>query len=239
MRETVCAVCTEPFDGQPAYLTQGARWARRRWWAAKLAICRGCHTDRRGYWNQDHKTLPVYWTDLVGRGKEMPPTPCVACGLLVVRNADPGLKRVTCSQSCSTSLTRSRNGNQGSGSGCETCGKPITTGRADSRYCSGRCRQKAYRQRKAADQLAPAPAPHVEVRSGRRPRRSQSESLRRSIPYLTGLTEGLATVGRLDDSISAEQAEQWSQDLDKNIEVIEGLAAKLEAHVAQNPHAQP
>lgn len=80
----------------------------------------------------------------------MPPTPCVACGHPVIRNSDPLLKRVTCSFACDSSLSRSRNGregNKGSGQPCETCDEQITTGRADSRYCSSACRQKAYRSR--------------------------------------------------------------------------------------------
>ncbi|MEH0551231.1 hypothetical protein [Streptomyces sp. B21-101] len=140
-------MCASPFADGPAYLVQGGHWTRRRWWRAALAICQGCHDGRRGYGNIDHKALRVQWHQLVGRGEQQPATPCVACGLLVVRNSDPLLKRVTCSQSCSTSLTRSRNGNQGAAEPCETCGKEITTGRADSRYCSPACRQKAYRQR--------------------------------------------------------------------------------------------
>lgn len=140
-------MCAAPFADRPAYLVLGGRWTRRRWWREDLLICRGCHDDRRGYWNDDHKALPVQWVRLLGRGEQMSANPCVVCGQMVVRNSDPLLKRVTCSQSCSTSLTRSRNGGKGSGKPCETCGKPITTGRADSRYCDSACRQKAYRQR--------------------------------------------------------------------------------------------
>ena len=33
---------------------------------------------------------------------------------------------------------------------CATCGAPVTTGRADSRFCSSACRQKAYRKRVTA-----------------------------------------------------------------------------------------
>ncbi len=32
---------------------------------------------------------------------------------------------------------------------CETCGTEFTQTRTDSRYCSSKCRQKAYRQRKS------------------------------------------------------------------------------------------
>jgi hypothetical protein len=150
MRETTCAGCAAPFDGQPAYLVQGARWmGRRRWCGNTLLICAACHDSRRGYFNADHKTTPITWTALVGRGEQQAPVPCAACGLAVIRNAEPLLKRVTCSAACSTSLTRSRNGNKGSDQPCETCGKEITTGRADARYCGPACRQKAYRQRKS------------------------------------------------------------------------------------------
>ncbi|GHF57757.1 hypothetical protein GCM10018783_28920 [Streptomyces griseosporeus] len=142
-------MCATEFADQPAYLMQGAQWGRRRWGRALLLICRDCHDNRRGYCNDDHKALPVRWTGLVGRGKPMPATLCTACGLQVVRNGDPLLRRVTCSPSCSTSLTRSRNGGKGSGAPCETCGEQIVTGRADSRYCSPRCRQKAFRQRQS------------------------------------------------------------------------------------------
>ncbi|MGW5250364.1 hypothetical protein ACWEQN_42710 [Streptomyces sp. NPDC004129] len=156
MRETTCAVCAEPFNGQPAYLVQGARWIRRRWRHGKLLICKACHDSQRGHRNNDFRALPVSWTSLAGRGEQMPLAPCTACGHPVVRNADPGLKRVTCSAGCSTSFTRIRNGNRGSGQPCGTCGELITTGRADSRYCSAQCRQKAYRQRISHTQAANA-----------------------------------------------------------------------------------
>lgn len=65
------------------------------------SICSDCYTA--GFDPGTGRPLP-------GRGALMSPTPCAACGLSVVRNADPLLKRVTCSPSCATSLTRSRNG---------------------------------------------------------------------------------------------------------------------------------
>lgn len=147
MRSGSCAVCSVPFDGQAAYLTKGSYWASRRWNAISLLICASCYGGRRGYFNFDHRALPVCWTGVVGRGEELPPAPCEACGQPFIRNAEALLKRHTCSAACTTSLTRSRNGNKGSGKPCETCGRDITAGRADSRYCSPACRQKAYRHR--------------------------------------------------------------------------------------------
>ncbi|MEH0627903.1 hypothetical protein [Streptomyces stelliscabiei] len=145
-------MCETTLTG-PGYVVDGASKHRRTWWRAQLLICQSCY-DRGidpetgltlGYAAQ--RTARHQWINLVGRGKRLLPSPCAACGQLVVRNGDPLLKRVTCSRSCSTSLTRSRNGGKGSGQPCETCGEPIATGRADSRYCGSACRQKAYRRR--------------------------------------------------------------------------------------------
>lgn len=146
-------MCESPLTG-PGYLVDGATKHGRKWWRAQLLICEACYT-RGGPDPETGLTRAASlreaprrrWSYLVGRGEQMPPAPCAACGQMVVRASDPLLKRVTCSRACSTSLTRSRNGGKGSGQPCETCGKQITTGRADSRYCGSACRQKAYRRR--------------------------------------------------------------------------------------------
>jgi hypothetical protein len=150
-------MCDGEFTGS-GFLVEAARSKGPRRWGVRALICEPCY--RRGFTTaEDGRTVSTAfterqrhrfeWFSLAGRGEEQPPTSCAACGRLVVRNSDPLLKRVTCSLSCSVSLTRSRNGNKGSGQPCETCGKEITTGRADSRYCSPPCRQKAYRQRQS------------------------------------------------------------------------------------------
>lgn len=155
-------MCNGPFGG-PAYLVNATRWKGRRRWGAREPICEPCYmrgridpdsglivgadVDRTG----DHFQWHPWPT---GRGPLLPPTPCEGCGLVIVRHGDPLLKHVTCSASCLTSLSDSRNaarGNQGSGQPCETCDEAITTGRADSRYCSPKCRQKAYRRRSSID----------------------------------------------------------------------------------------
>lgn len=142
-------------DLDEVYLVDGARKypKQRRFWRERLNICGGCYAagfdpDTGGQLPAGRQKERVYWTQVAGRGELMPPAPCGNCGVHVIRNSDPLLKHVTCSPACLTSLTRSRNGNRGSEQPCETCGEKITTGRADSRYCSPKCRQKAYRQRK-------------------------------------------------------------------------------------------
>lgn len=157
MRNANCPLCGDSFKTGPGYLVQGHRKypGRRGWWPTRFLLCSGCYgfgyDSETGMLRDDHmrELDGARWTRVVGRGDEMPPTPCASCGRPFIRNADPLLKRPTCSDTCSTDLTRSRNGNQGPGGPCEVCAAPITTGRADSRTCSSACRQKAYRQRKA------------------------------------------------------------------------------------------
>lgn len=152
MRNRQCGVCQQPLAGQPGYLVQGARWSRRRWWQARFLVCPPCWREGRARWNADHRALPVRYDRLVGRGgSEMPAAQCAACGQMVIRAADPLLKRVTCSVSCSASLSPSRNAREGISRPCDTCGTPITTGRADATYCSPACRQKAYRARRSTN----------------------------------------------------------------------------------------
>jgi hypothetical protein len=162
MRNASCALCPDSLPG-PAYLVDGARRypGRRRWFRDWLLICPGCFefgydTETGRYRSAGAREFEgASWTKVLGRGELLPPTPCEACGRVVIRNDDPLLKRVTCSRACSTSLTTTRNGNQGSGQPCGTCGQTITTGRADARYCSPACRQRAYRERSKVQHAQP------------------------------------------------------------------------------------
>lgn len=148
-------MCDTPITG-PAFLVEASRSQGRRRWKVRALLCEPCY--RLGWPTIDGRSVSAAattrqrsrfeWFALVGRGAEQAPAPCAACGRLIVRGADPLLKRVTCSHSCSTSLTRSRNGNKGTDRPCPECGDPIVTGRADSRYCSNACRQRAYRKRR-------------------------------------------------------------------------------------------
>lgn len=147
MRKGECRQCGAE-DLEVVYVVEGgARYHRQRAWTPeRFHICGTCY-DRGPTPVTEWGKGRVRWYQIPGRGEQMPPTPCEHCGVTFVRNADPLLRRMTCSATCLTSLTRSRNGNRGSGQACETCGEQITTGRADSRYCSSACRQKAYRRR--------------------------------------------------------------------------------------------
>lgn len=152
-----CVMCADDLSGGPAYLVGGTARHGRRWVASHLLICgrcynKGCPDPVTGLSRPSatRQTKTARWMELTGRGAVLPPTPCVACGLVVVRRAEKLLKGVTCSRACRTSLTRIRNGGVGSGRPCGACGRAVTAGRADSAYCGPPCRQKAYRRRAAA-----------------------------------------------------------------------------------------
>ena len=92
------------------------------------------------------------------------PTPCGNCGWPIYLIAREKEKRehlkgameillhprhITCSEECwracyNAELRKSR---VKTDRPCETCGEPFLPKRADARYCSSRCRQKAYRDR--------------------------------------------------------------------------------------------
>jgi hypothetical protein len=229
-------MCSEPFT-EPAYVVDGAIKypGMRRGTPARLLICHACHAlgfnAETGYPRPDRRMRDrIWWNEVAGRGEEMPPTPCVACGRMVIRNADPLLKRVTCSAACSTSLTRIRNGNKGSGEPCEVCGTAITTGRADSRTCSPACRQKAYRRRQAKQGAPTVEArPYLDSRGRRMPQRSQRKALESGMAALDGLCEALAGIGRVEDSIAPSDAARWRDELDAAARIVKTLHGKLRA----------
>ena len=75
---------------------------------------------------------------------------CVACGLPVILSVDARRKVDTCSDRCRTAYytDRARRDSAPVTHRCKGCGEAMT-GRADRRYCSSACRQRAYRQRDA------------------------------------------------------------------------------------------
>lgn len=234
-KEKACGFCGTP-GLEVGYLTDAARQypGGRRWTRTRLLICSDCY--EAGFDPETGYEVPsarerrrIRWYRLAGRGDLMPATPCANCGQSVIRNSDPLLKRVSCSLACDSSLSRSRNGklgNQGSGQPCETCGEPITTGRADSRYCGSACRQKAYRQRGAAQTALASPL--LDARGRRYPERSQRKALQNGVTALAGLCEAFARTSMLEDGIPPAAVHQWRTDLAEARQIVEALHLKLQ-----------
>ncbi|MFD3422138.1 hypothetical protein [Streptomyces decoyicus] len=157
-----CAQCEKPLGTSAiGYLVDGiARPSgrRRSWKLARALVCRACYRagapdPRSGLTRPQgaRRGRNFEWFELAGRGAPLPPTPCAGCGIKTVRGQEPLLRHVTCSAACRTALTRVRRGQNGSGRPCPVCGRPVTTGRADTLYDRAACRQKAYRTRKKTD----------------------------------------------------------------------------------------
>lgn len=75
------------------------------------------------------------------------------------------------------------------------------TGRADRRYCSPACRQRAHRQRQ---EVAPTLALPQPAKLG--PRRKHRQVLDAAVVALGGLRMGLAELTVLDESVTNDEA---------------------------------
>ncbi len=116
-----------------------ARKARRSWDFSREPVCQGCaramvseSADRRV-----RATVPAFGDQ---------PVPCVSCRLPVLFQPDPRRKLDACSDVCRLRYYAKRRVAPLVTPTCDGCGEPMT-GRADRRYCSPACRQRAYRQR--------------------------------------------------------------------------------------------
>jgi hypothetical protein len=164
-----CATCDEPFRvGDVIHLLRGYRQIS----APVLPYCAehrctqydGHHNRdaREGYHYKGCTCEDQHWTSA---------EPCVGCGRLVAypRNAgwrrvrdwsyhgeaEPAKPRVFCGRECKRRVraieakSRRLAARAERSTRCEICDEPFTSKRADARYCSSACRQRAYRERAA------------------------------------------------------------------------------------------
>lgn len=169
-----CATCGEPFSADAVIY-------RRRFWATEireitspvLPFCAGHRCGQQdGYHNRDAPEGSYYPACRCEDRHWETPKPCVGCRRPVShpRNAKwrwvrdwaypgesvPAMPRVFCGLACKrTVLTaEARAKRRAARSDCATCSickSQFTPKRSDSRYCSSRCRQAAYRQRRNAN----------------------------------------------------------------------------------------
>lgn len=86
------------------------------------------------------------------RERHPEPKPCEVCSALVIT---PGrrFKYVYCSHECRWEVERRRHNERARKRralprrACARCGEPFQPTRSDNRYCTGRCRTAAYRER--------------------------------------------------------------------------------------------
>ncbi len=84
-----------------------------------------------------------------------PPEPCEVCGTLVLSRPRSRFRYVYCSWECQQELQRRIRNKRAQvrrrlpDRACARCGERFQPTRSDSRYCSGRCRTAAYRDRRS------------------------------------------------------------------------------------------
>jgi hypothetical protein len=66
------------------------------------------------------------------------------------------------------------------------------------------------------------------------PQRAQRKAIHDGLAALSGLCAGFARLDEIDDSISAEEAEQWQLDLSASLRVLRSLNTKLKEHINAN-----
>jgi hypothetical protein len=60
-------------------------------------------------------------------------------------------RRYVCSQECRRAANYARDRRKQRPKVCDTCGEQFTPTREDARYCSAKCKQRAFRQRSATE----------------------------------------------------------------------------------------
>ena len=139
-----CGICLyEIEDDEPAYRCLVFRKRQRRYESSNTSVCRECVNAVReeGIWTSDDGRRNLM--NLPGHDDA---APCVACSRPVVATRDGRRKIVTCSDKCRAKYYTARRSVDVSVTACEGCGSEMT-GRSDRRFCSPRCRQRAYRRR--------------------------------------------------------------------------------------------
>jgi len=130
----------------PDAVVYRARWNHGRGSAGHTSwtiesVCEGCapEPNRRSTWWWDHD-----------------PQPCQRCTRRVVNRVIPTrpMRHVFCSPDCERRYYQDRQQEKRRATldldkVCEGCDEPFRASRSDARYCSGACRQRAYRARKS------------------------------------------------------------------------------------------
>lgn len=168
-----CNGCGQPIDpGQAVAQVRDSRHPDRWAVGTVVAWCMACYTtafeERVAHWRSRGGVSTTWGGWLENPTDELlhqqaalavlrrPPgylggglateSPCAGCGRMVVHLPTWRHDWVACSPRCRRRVYR---GNVWGRSTCDGCGEAFDASRADARYCSSACRQRAYRQRRA------------------------------------------------------------------------------------------
>jgi hypothetical protein len=197
MTKRICPVClaTVP-DDVTMIRAEVYRRVRRRTVSSREPVCLDClPAGIGGTPTADGRPLAF-----APSPRATEPVECVTCGLPVILSVDARRKIDTCSDRCRTRYysDRARHDHAPATHRCEGCGE-MMTGRADRRYCSSACRQRAYRQREALARRGIAREDASAVLTASRLTNDQFEDVLRQ--------------ARTDDDLSADHLAQLAEEV--------------------------
>lgn len=187
----------------------------RRRWRQDEPVCQRCGT--KGGRSADGKVS--CWSP---GGTLTAPAPCITCGLLVQVREDKRRTLHTCSAKCRVRHYGQRVTDEQQVLACQGCGSRMT-GRADRRYCSPACRQRAHRQRQAP----PPPAMAIPQAPKLGPRRKHRQTVEAIGTGLAGLAMAARELVELDASITPDAAAQLAVELGQHLRALGKLHRQL------------
>jgi hypothetical protein len=162
-RELRCHECHEVIDRGDVAVVGEESWGGDEFVLDPYAVSRSYGWwSRGGYYHAacllDASVRPIGWLEQYLADGVPLETECEVCGRRVkpprwIRRRDGG-KVFYCSEECAGGADAIARRIEPTPRACAVCGETFTPARSDARYCSGACRQDAYRKRK----LGGAPA---------------------------------------------------------------------------------
>lgn len=168
MATRTCPLCSRPVpDTEPMTRQQVLHAHGHQRWATWEPVCMDCiprdETGRPLAYAEGRDTRRSIFVD--ARALDGDPQPCASCGLPIRVAPDKRRKIVTCSDACRSRYYSARADRvTPTAHVCSGCGETMT-GRADRRFCSSACRQRAYRRRQqlVAHGISPQDAADVDA----------------------------------------------------------------------------
>jgi hypothetical protein len=138
---TRCDRCGDPFEAGDVIYRAMAPWGTSFFGGPTYWLVPHCRECVRPRWH------------------EVEPRPCVTCRRPVMDIRRYGLWApdypIACGQRCAARAATVRRRVRHEPRACPVCGADFTPRRSDARYCSGACRQRAYRERTSRDGSTP------------------------------------------------------------------------------------
>ncbi len=196
------------------------------------AACTSCVSES-GYGQSRDGSVIAWGPDATRRVEAT----CQHCGLPVLLAQDKRRKVPTCSDACRAKHYAEKKRVSPVTLQCDGCGTDML-GRADRKFCSAACRQRAHRRRHAGERgdahVAPAASPEPdryvftpEPRRGGR-KRQHLKTIRNLNEALIGLASAAASITELDDSMTPTASRPVADEMRESLVNLQRIAQLLD-----------